>query len=74
MTDQEFIYELTKPVSNDCLLPFLEHDERIKKLSLESQFRDWMIKHTEAGYSHDDEWFLYSDEPELDRELGFRIS
>ena len=74
MTDQEFIYELTKPVSNDCFLPFLEHEERIKKLSLEPQFKNWMIKHTEAGYSHDDEWFLYSDEPELDRELGSRIS
>lgn len=74
MTDEQFIYELTKPVSEDCFLPFLEHDERIRKLSKEPQFKAWMIKHTEAGYSHDDEWFLYSDEPELDRELGSRIS
>lgn len=73
MTDEQFIHELTKPDRNN-ILPFLEHDERIKKLSLEPQFKTWMMKHTEAGYSHDDEWFLYSNELELDRELGSRIS
>lgn len=74
MTDEQFIYELTKPVSEGCHLPYLEHDERIKKLSKEPQFRDWLMKHTEAGYSQTDEWFLYNGEPGLDQELGTRIS
>lgn len=74
MTDEQFIYELTKPVSNDCFLSFLEYDERIKKLSLEPQFKAWIMKHTEAGCSHDDEWFLYEGESELEKELGSRIS
>ena len=74
MTDEQFIYELTKPVSKDCLLPYLEHDERIRELSKEPQFRDWLMKHTEAGYSCTDEWFLYNAESKLEHELGSRIS
>lgn len=74
MTDEQFIYELTKPVSEGCILPYLEHDERIKRLSKESQFRDWLIKHTSTGYSKADEWFLYNGDSKLDQELGSRIS
>ena len=74
MTDEQFIDELTKPVSEGCLLPFMEHDERIRELSKEPQFKAWLMKHTEAGYSHADEWFLYNGESGIDQELGSRIS
>ena len=74
MTDQEFIYELTKPIEKCFLLSFLEHEERICNLSKEPQFRLWLEKETASGASKDDEWYLYSGETELDKELGSRIS
>lgn len=75
MTDQEFIQTLTSPPPKECLLPFLYHEELIQKLSTEPQFKAWIQEHTEAGYSHDDEWFLYNaDEGTIDHALGTRIS
>lgn len=74
MTDQEFVQALTGPAPDDCILPFLYHEELIRKLSVEPQFKAWMKKHTEAGYSMSDEWFDYNGETELERELGSRIS
>lgn len=74
MTDREFIDILTSPPEKYAL-PFIYHEELIRKLSVEPQFKAWMKEHTEAGYSHDDEWFLYNtDEGTIDHALGTRIS
>lgn len=75
MTDQEFIQLLESPTPKNYPLAFLYHDELIRKLSAEPQFKAWIQKHAEAGYSHDDEWFLYhAEEGTIDYELGVRIS
>ena len=74
MTDKEFVYELTKPIEKCFLLPYLEHEERIHILSQEPQFKDWLLRVTEDGWSENDEWFLYNGKTELDKELGSRIS
>jgi hypothetical protein len=72
MTDQEFINELTKP--SESVLPFfLEYEERIRVLSKESQFKEWLKREMVDGSSHTDEYYLYSDDI-MNQELGSRIS
>ena len=72
MTDQEFINELAKP-SQSVALSFIEHEERIRALSVEPQFKEWLEREMADGVSHDDEYYLYSDDI-MDKELGARIS
>ena len=72
MTNEEFINELTKPTES-ALLSFIEHDERIRKLSKETQSKEWFEREMADGVSHDDEYYLYSDDI-MDKELGARIS
>ena len=62
---------MTSPTDNS----FIYREELIRKLSVEPQFKAWMKEHTEAGYSHDDEWFLYNaKEGTIEHMLGVRIS
>lgn len=72
MTDQEFIKELTKP-SESVLPSFIECEERIRALSKEPQFKEWLEREMVNGISHDDEYYLYSDDV-MNKELGARIS
>ena len=72
MTNQEFINELTKPCYQPAL-SFIEHDERMRALSKELQFKEWIERITEDGSSCTDEYYSYQAEG-IDEALGSRIS